>query len=440
MKNRPWRLAYNAVGVPLMMAGAQVARRFSPKLDRALAGRQNLFLRLESALEPLPTDAPRLWLHAASVGEFEQGRPILRALKEQLPELQTVVSFQSPSGYDLAARRQPPEADVITYLPLDTRRAAERFVATVRPTLGVVVRYEYWPNHTWAMSRVGRPLALVCASLRADAPYLAAGLRPFARSVLSAYSQVLTVSQTDLERFRDLLGDATGEPKLLVAGDTRYDQVLRRRDEARSAPPLLPEAFTDRMCVVVAGSTWPPDESALTTAFDGLRLRHPNLRLVLVPHEPTAAHLEPLMAALGSRFGPEAAIRYSHLDRYRNQPIIVVDRLGILVALYGGADIAYVGGGFTSGIHSTLEAAAYGIPVIFGPKHGKSPEAAPLIESGGGIAATDAAAVATALGRFLDDKTAREAAGSAAGALIESGRGATERTVAALLPLLTGGL
>jgi len=415
--SRLWEWAYSFFVIPLFWAALKSIALVNAKTRRGIRGRDGLFAALETQVAALPA-GPRVWFHSSSMGEFEQAKPIIAELKKRRPGTLVVVSFFSPSGYEHSRKYRL--ADVITYLPFDTRKNAGRFMDLVRPDAAVMVRYDIWPNHIWELARRRIPALIANATMRLHTRRrlpLAAG---FHRHVYNAIDDILTVTASDAEAFRKF---GLTHPALQAIGDTRYDQVTARSDEARRRR-IIPPALTEGKRVVVIGSSWPEDEEVVLPACLRLQAEMGNILLVVVPHEPTEEHIENLERDLAGR---AASIRFSALNEYAGESVVIVDSVGILLVLYAHADIAYVGGSFRQGVHNVLEAAVFGIPVLFGPKHRNAHEPIMLVECGGGFVVGDDEELHRTLKNLLEDDAARGASGERAARFVESHTGATAR-------------
>jgi len=421
-----WEFAYNIVLIPLFWLAVRILALFKQKVRRAIRGRRGLFESLAAKTAQLGS-GPRLWVHSSSMGEFEQAKPIISALRQQMPNVKILVTFFSPSGYEHS--RTYPLADVISYIPFDSSRNARRFIGLVKPTVAVMVRYDIWPNHIWELHRRKIPVIIANATMRRSTPRRLPILKPFHRHVYNAIDRILTVSPTDVAVFRAL---GISRPLLEAIGDTRYDQVAARSAEARKRS-IIPPGILQGKKVIVAGSTWPEDEAVLLPAFLQMREKLKNLLLIVVPHEPTIDHLEELERQL---LGHVRTIRFSALNEYSGEEVVIVDSIGILLVLYASAHLAYVGGSFRQGVHNVLEAAVYGIPVLFGPKHRNSYEPLQLVERGGAFVINDAMELQRTLLNLLDDDVARTTAGDRAAAFVQANLGATKRILSHLEPYL----
>jgi 3-deoxy-D-manno-octulosonic-acid transferase len=423
-----WQFLYRFVFIPLLWLALQVLGMVNEKVRRGIRGRVNLFgtlaLRLSSVRQ-----GKRIWIHSSSMGEFEQAKPIIAELKRRHPELVIVVTFFSPSGYEHSKRY--PLADVITYLPFDTRAGARRFFDLIRPQIAVMIRYDIWPNHIWEARRRGIPLIIANATMRRQTLRRLPLVRRFHHHVFDSFATILTVSDADREAFGYF---AVTRPTLESIGDTRYDQVLARSNDAKQRHLLQSEVIRDKL-VFVVGSSWPEDEEVILPVFYKLQQTFPTLLLILVPHEPTVTHLEELEDELA---GKTSHIRFSLLNDYTGERVIIVDSVGILLALYNYATVAYVGGSFRQGIHNVLEAAVYGIPVLFGPRHRNSQEPLMLVDQGGGFVVNSPQELYRALRHLLEEPVARAHAGERAAQFVSTHTGATERFMAHLDPILRG--
>jgi 3-deoxy-D-manno-octulosonic-acid transferase len=381
-----------------------------PKARAWIDGRKGLFERLQESFPEGP--GPAIWIHCASLGEFEQGRPLLEALGKRLPGCRILLTFFSPSGYE--SRKNHPDADHVEYLPLDTPGNANRFLDIVKPDLAVFVKYEFWHHFLRGLKSRGVPTLLVSAIFRPSQPFF----KPYGafwRGMLDAYDRIFVQDEASM----DLLTGLGLRDRVEVAGDTRFDRVISVANSAQGVARV--ESFCRGSQVLVAGSTWPEDEALLAAYASG----HPDLRLVIAPHEVDEVHI----ASLQRRFMDAARLSTLPDDASHSEVrILIVDGIGLLSRLYRYADIAYIGGGFKrSGIHNILEAAVYGKPVFFGPNHGKAREAGELMAAGGGFAVRDVTELRRLADPLLADSDALREAGDICRDYVERGGGATER-------------
>jgi 3-deoxy-D-manno-octulosonic-acid transferase len=396
----------------------------SPKLAAGHRGRRDAIGRLVAWAErSRDRSRPLVWFHAASMGEGLQAESVLLELRRLHPEAQYLYTHYSPSAEPLA-RRLP--VDVTDYLPYDTSSAVRRLVAALRPSLLVFSKLDLWPELATRAATEGAVVAIVAATVSPGSGRLDWPVRSLLRAGYGAVGLAVAVSEDDAKRLARL-GVAPG--RIEVLGDPRFDSVVERISALGRDESLL--RLGRGAATMVAGSTWPGDEAVLLDAFARLHQRHGNARLILVPHEPTESHLV-AVEELSRRHGLPAPVRLSAATG--PVPFLLVDRVGVLAALYGTGTMAYVGGGFgRAGLHSVLEPAAWGVPVAFGPRWRESRDAGLLIEAGGGIALGGGVPSAGAelyeiWKGWIEEEARRADQGARARALVEHGRGASRRS------------
>lgn len=410
---------------------APLIARFDKKVARGLDGRRGLAARLAAwAASQRDVQRPLVWMHAPSVGEGLQAKPVLETLRAEHPDWQLAFTFFSPSAERLA-KNLP--VDVADYLPLDRLSDVNAVLDALQPTALVFSKLDVWPELTLAASRRGVKLGLISATVSLESSRLRWPARTWGASAYAALDRIGAISEDDGRRL-ELLG---ARPEAIaVTGDTRYDSVAERAARIdRKREPLArlarsgnaPDAFT-----IVAGSTWPSDEAVILPAFADLLVQLPTARLLLAPHEPHPDHLAGIAERLRHLKLPRP-VRLSQLEHAKPGPVIVVDRVGVLADLYALGETAFVGGGYhRAGLHSVLEPAVFGVPIMFGPHWRMSRDAALLLDHGGAVALP-------ADGRhplhsqwlvWHHDPAARRKAGTAALEMVEAGRGASERTTA----------
>lgn len=409
-----------------MRAASWIAPASDHKVARSLRARRGVVARWErDAARSRRDRAPLVWFHAPSVGEGLQARPVAHALRAAHPEVQQAYSFFSPSAEAFAPSVK---AEVSGYLPFDTDDAADRLLDALRPAALVFVKLDVWPVLVQRAKSRRIPVALLSATLSAASGRRSAMSRWLLRD---AYRALDAVGAIDAEHAARLVDLGVRPDVISVMGDTRFDQVHERAARAdRTRPPL--SLLTSVRPTVVAGSTWPADEAVLLPAWRALRQRLPDARLIIAPHEPTAAHCEPI-----ERWAAAERLTLSRLTAIEQRgaidtaDVVLVDRVGVLGDLYAMANSAFVGGGFhAAGLHSVIEPAAFGVPVLFGPGHAMSREAGLLLAAGAARSRADADALANDLFEWLSDGGAWRRAGRLGRDVVEAERGATARALA----------
>ena len=380
---------------------------FHPKAKLWVQGRRGLLQQVEQTVEK---GREHIWFHFASLGEFEQGRSVMEQIRKRYPQEKIIVTFFSPSGYEI--RKNTPLADHVFYLPADTARNAERFVELIRPKFAVFTKYEYWYFYFRALHRRGIRLLMISAIFRENQLFFKQYAK-FYRNILKLVSYFFTQNMESVHLLKWI-----GISNAGLAGDTRFDRVVELPKEHRDLPEV--REFVGQQRVLVAGSTWSPDELLLQRLMDN----HAGWKLILAPHEIHTEHLQQIQ-----KLFPQA-LYYSKFQQYTAQEIqaaqvLIIDNIGMLSALYAFAEVAYIGGGFGVGIHNTLEAATYGVPVIFGPKYEKFQEAIDLIEIGAGFAISNQEEL-NGLFAALQADEKRLPAGQAAKNYVQQRSGATQ--------------
>lgn len=398
----------------LFKGSTHIASLFNPKAAKWVKGRKNIFKRLEEAI---PQNEKIIWMHCASLGEFEQGRPLLEKLRLQYPDYKLLLTFFSPSGYEV--QKNYPGADWIFYLPMDGPKNAKRFLEIVHPSLVIFVKYEFWYYYLKKIKYRNIPLLLVSALFRKDMSFFKwyGGLQ---RKMLSRFNH-LFVQTPESKKLVDEIGL---RDICTVSGDTRFDRVI----EIASAFEPIPVIgdFIGNSRAIVAGSTWPEDEEVLQKVFSAIN--DPSLKLIIAPHEINEKHLDDICILF------PAAVRFSSLTKHGQEisNILIIDNIGMLSRLYKYACFTYVGGGLSkNGVHNVLEAAVYNKIVFFGPYYYKYTEAVGLVKSGGGISFTDEKKDGNMLRllieALLNEEDEFKFRSNAAGEFVHSHKGATKR-------------
>ncbi|MEJ7611186.1 MAG: glycosyltransferase N-terminal domain-containing protein [Ferruginibacter sp.] len=395
----------------LYTAGIRIASLFNRKARAWVKGRKNLFTELRQWREHIGPSAKTVWMHCASLGEFEQGRPVLEQIKARYPSYKILLTFFSPGGYEI--RKDYPGADGIFYLPADGKKNAALFTAIVKPHLVLWVKYEYWYHYLTALRDKKIPVVLVSAVFREGQPFFNryGGIW---KEMLGCFTRIFVQDEHSV----NLLGSVGMAAQAVPAGDTRFDRVIAIA-ENRSPLPVHLADFGRGNKLIVAGSTWEEDEELLVHYVK----IHPTVKFIIAPHEIDNKRLHEAKKLFGN------ALFYSEYVADNGAPqVLIIDNIGMLSRLYELADITYVGGGFTnSGIHNILEAAVYGKPVIFGPVYEKFHEATELSEIGGAFPVNNALELEALLNRLFSDKAAAEKASALSRNYVYEKRGATEK-------------
>lgn len=406
-----------------LYAGAvRLATLFHKKAKRMVRGQRQTFDILR---EKIDRNASYIWFHASSLGEFEQGRPLMEQLRRDYPHYKILLTFFSPSGYEV--RKDYAGADAVCYLPFDTKGRVRQFLDLTRPVMAVFIKYEFWANYLKELNRRRVPTFLVSAIFRKDQLFF----KPYGagyRNVLTCFTR-LFVQDEDSQR---LLADY-GIRNVSVCGDTRFDRVT---DVLRNAKPVpfierfvAPATGSDRV-VLVAGSSWPPDEAIFIDYFNA----HPEMKLIIAPHEIHEEHIQAIEASLRR---PSVRLSRAAGADAEQTDCVIVDCFGLLSSVYRYGTAAYIGGGFGAGIHNVLEAAVYGMPVVFGPRYHKFKEACDLIAAGGAFCIDGKEAFAVRMDEWLACPEKRKEAGEKAGKMVADAIGATKKVMAEL-PLKPG--
>lgn len=393
-----------------------VAGFFSKKVRKMWCGEREAFKVLKKKVDP---EAQYAWFHAASLGEFEQGRPIIEEYRRMYPNHKILLTFFSSSGYEV--RKNYDGADIVCYLPIDTPTNALRFLRTVRPVVAFFIKYEFWYNYLHILRHRGVPVYSVSSIFRREQVFFKWYGYQY-RHVLRCFSHFFVQN----EESRRLLA-TLGMKNVTVTGDTRFDRVIQIAKESKSIP--IVQAFKNGRRMFVAGSSWLPDEQI----FLPYLAQHPDWKVVVAPHVIGESHLEQIQKLLEGR----RVLRYTQIDaddamKLGDAEVLIIDCFGLLSSIYKYGDIAYVGGGFGVGIHNLPEAAVWNIPVIFGPNHEKFQEAKELKQCGGGMAIDNADDFIHIMDNFLSSEKERRKAADAAGNYVRSHSGATEKILRSL--------
>lgn len=404
-------------GIRFYSLGIKMAVPFSSKAARWVEGRRDLIQTIKRKRETLSDKV--IWMHCASLGEFEQGRPVLEACKKAYPQKSIVLTFFSPSGYEV--RKSWEGADAVFYLPADLPGAGDEFADALRPEIGLFVKYDVWPGIVKAMESRGIPMVLFAALFREGQHYFQPWGGLF-REALNAFSHIILQD----EKAEKLLADIAVRAKISSAPDTRFDRVLEIAAKGKAIPRI--ESWAGDKKVLVAGSTWQMDEIHLKLIWDEV-LKPKGWKMIIATHDVS----EQRRKEVGKIF-PEAALWTAEGES--DSDILILDTIGMLSAVYRYAHIAYVGGGFNRAIHNTLEAAVYGIPVLFGPKYKRFAEAVQLIKHEAAVSAPTGADLLQAALFLVNDSESREKVGGNAKAFVAANHGGTDHVMQVVKELL----
>ena len=393
------------------MIGVAIASLFNKKVKKMWAGERQAVKVLKEKVDP---EARYIWFHAASLGEFEQGRPLIEHLRETHPEYKILLTFFSPSGYEV--RKNYEGADIICYLPLDTIRNARRFLRAVKPVMAFFIKYEFWYNYLHILQHRGVPTYSVSSIFRPDQIFFQWYGRQYGR-VLKCFTHFF-VQNMESKALLSKLGITDVD----VVGDTRFDRVLQIKEASKQLP--IVEQFTAHaQKVFVAGSSWLPDEEIFIKYFD----IHKDWKLIIAPHVISDEHLSQIFELLKGR----RVVRYTEAteENVKDAEVLIIDCFGLLSSIYHYGTVSYVGGGFGVGIHNVLEAAVWDIPVVFGPNNKHFQEAQGLMLVQGGFEIKDYQSFRDLMMRFETDASFLQNAGENAGAFVKSRAGATAKVM-----------
>ena len=422
-----WESLYNAIGVPALFVGFRAAAKFNDKIRTGIAGRRHILSRLKSQLDSARQSEKTTWFHFTSVGEFEQAKPLIEAIRD---DSRIVLTYFSPSVHTNVARYS--HCDASGYLPLDTRRNGRALLQIIKPTLLVFSKFDIWPNLVWSAARQNVPIILIAGTLHAQSKRMSCLTRPFFRSVHRHITLHCAISEPDADRFRQI---CPPDARIEVTGDTRFDRVYQRATTVEAGSKFFPGQSTLSRRVFIAGSTYSEDERVLYEAYKLLQQSSPEIlpHLILVPHEPTNARVQRIRENLNLRgFSHSCFSDLTEGTNLRDTDVIIIDTVGLLAKLYLMGDVVFVGGSFRGSVHNVMEPAAMAKPVLFGPTIRNAYEAQVLQDKGAARLVINAAEMASALGTWLSDPKERLQRGAIGKRLIEENLGAAERTLSHL--------
>ena len=418
-------MIYNIV-IYFVLWGIAIASLFNEKVRKMWRGEREAFKILKQKVDP---NAKYIWFHAASLGEFEQGRPLMERIRKDYPQYKILLTFYSPSGYEV--RKNYEGADIICYMPVDTRLNAIRFLRLVRPVMAFFIKYEFWSNFLHILKYRNIPTYSVSSIFREDQVFFKWYGRSYA-GVLKCFTRFF-VQNEESKRLLEGIGITAVD----VVGDTRFDRVLQIKEAAKQLP--ICEAFRTGVAssqsadvphhdfkVFVAGSSWPPDENIFIPFFN----EHKDWRLLIAPHVIAEEHLKLILSLIKDK----KVVRYTQTtpEEAADADVLIIDCFGLLSSMYNYGDVAYIGGGFGVGIHNTLEAAVWNMPVIFGPNNKKFQEAQGLLKSGGGFEINTYEDFSGLMSPLMNDETFLKQAGDKAGTFVAHLAGATDKVLASV--------
>lgn len=418
-------MIYNIV-IYFVLWGIAIASLFNEKVRKMWRGEREAFKILKQKVDP---NAKYIWFHAASLGEFEQGRPLMERIRKDYPQYKILLTFYSPSGYEV--RKNYEGADIICYMPVDTRLNAIRFLRLVRPVMAFFIKYEFWSNFLHILKHRNIPTYSVSSIFREDQVFFKWYGRNYA-GVLKCFTRFF-VQNEESKRLLEGIGITAVD----VVGDTRFDRVLQIKEAAKHLP--ICEAFRTGVAssqsadvphhdfkVFVAGSSWPPDENIFIPFFN----EHKDWRLLIAPHVIAEEHLKLILSLIKGK----KVVRYTQTtpEEAAEADVLIIDCFGLLSSMYNYGDVAYIGGGFGVGIHNTLEAAVWNMPVIFGPNNKKFQEAQGLLKSGGGFEINTDEDFSGLMSSLMNDEAFLKQAGDKAGTFVAHLAGATDKVLASV--------
>jgi 3-deoxy-D-manno-octulosonic-acid transferase len=408
-----------SIGIFFYKAFIHIAAHFNPKAKLWVDGRKDIFKYIENVLKNSPKERSKtVWMHVASLGEFEQGRPLIEALKKSSEDYTIILTFFSPSGFEI--RKNYPLADYIFYLPIDTAKNAAHFIDLIQPDLAIFVKYEFWFHYLKTLKNRQIPTILISAIFNKKQLSVYYSYSFLLKKMLTCFTHIFVQNTPSVYLLKK-----AGFNEVSLAGDTRVDRVMSIAQEAKTFPII--EKFVANSPTLICGSTWRPDEEIILQLIENVNFTH--YKFIFAPHDISIKNIERLEKML-----PIPSIRYSKymenkisiLGTEGVNRVLIIDNIGMLSSLYRYGKIAYIGGGFGSGIHNTLEPIAFGLPVIFGKKYKKFEEANQLVETGGGFSIEDFNGFKNIM-EYLNSEKNYEKASQAATQYIQSNKGATEK-------------
>jgi 3-deoxy-D-manno-octulosonic-acid transferase len=414
---RIWQSIYYFIVTPGLVILVHILAVFSNKIRKALVPRYSTIARIKEWLDTTHPEGKRILFHTASLGEFEQIRPLLQIYKEKYQTI-NIVTFFSPSGFENVGQTEG--LDFHFYMPIDFPKNWKKIYEFINPSLIAVAKHDVWPAQVWAAHEKGIPIFLINASLGTKSTRTRKGVKRFLKHVYCDFESICAVSYEVAQRFAEHYPRC----KVEVVGDTKYDQVVLRKKLAKSQN-LLPESWLNQHWIFMAGSIWPQDEEHLLPAIEKILSEEKSIRFVLVPHQPLQKEIE----HIEELFNEWGVKRFSRREELQDERILVVDAIGYLAGLYYYAKAAYVGGSFHKGIHNIMEPAIFGIPILYGPVHENSDEAVQLSKANTGMVVYDSNDIYNGILTFLRNEAKRKDLGEKIEKFATRNTGATERLI-----------
>jgi len=402
------KFVYNT-GIRAYTSAIKTASIFNNKAKLWVDGRKNIFTKLEADFKQ--NTAKIIWIHAASLGEFEQGRPLIEELKQKFPEKKILLTFFSPSGFEI--RKNYEKADYIYYLPADTPKNANKFIEIVKPETVYFIKYEFWQNYLFTLYKQKIPTYLVSGIFRKEQMFFNKSGKSY-RKVLNYFTHLFVQNKTSLDLLKSIdINNVT------ISGDTRFDRVI---DIANKTIELKKVAeFCDNKQIIIAGSSWQPDEELLAKYLNSTKF---DIKLIIAPHEIKEQNIARIKKSINKNI-----LLYSDIENSipKDYDVLIINNIGLLSSLYKYANIAYIGGGFGVGIHNILEAATFGKPIVFGPKYKKFKEAVDLINLEAAFSISNYVEFESIFNRFLTDNKYLEKTSEISAKFVQNNAGAVKK-------------
>ena len=421
---------YNVLIIPPAIFFLSIISLFNLKTRKGLSGRFGLIKKLKNELPVKKSDRDVTWFHVSSYGEFLQAKPVLDQLKKKNPKLFIFVTVFSPSGFENIKVEQP--IDYLCYLPFDRYFTIKKFISIINPKVSVIVRHDIWPNCVWLLHKKGIPLYLIDASLPKNSSRFKPLFRYLNQVLFCKLAGVFVISEEEVRKFQKL---GVESDKIKIFGDTKYDQVYERSLNNEKITQLIDHPILSNKKVLVAGSTWQEDEAVLISAFRQVHEKNKDTFLIIAPHEPALKRITDIEQQCHK--ANIKTVRWSDLGKFENETkCLIIDRIGLLSAIYSLGDVAFVGGSFYYKIHNVLEPAVFGIPVFFGPKMTTSAEAYKLLEHEAALIVNSVAQIVNLLTKIFKNTKFAKKYGDNAKNLVKQNIGSSKRIAAFLIDKL----